>query len=87
MNPHALAPGFGMNPSANFSSVSGPPPGLGAPPGLYRAPPAQNIPESVFANPFGMLPQEYSNLPGHQQQRSAHMSRPQNGYTDFMLGR
>ena len=86
MNPHAMAPGFGINPSANFSAVSGPPPGLAAPPGLYRAPPPQAAMESMFANPFGMPPQEFASPPPAPQ-RGAPISRERNGYTDFMLGR
>lgn len=104
MNPHAMAPGYGMNQGQGFSSVSGPPPGLAAPPGLinrghYRAPPPPNVGvDNMFANPFGMPPQDFGGNPmnpprslingmppsmnGAQYPRD---NRP--GYTDYMLGR
>lgn len=102
MNPHAMAPGFGMNPGAGFSSVSGPPPGLGAPPGLmnpaqYRPPPPNTGMDGMFANPFGMPPQDVAsqmnstrNLPGGVPQSMNGAQYPRDnrpGYTDFMLGR
>ena len=65
MSPHAMAPGYGMNAGATFSGVSGPPPGLGSPPpglinsGAYRAPPPPNGMDGMFANPFGMPPQDF----------------------------
>ena len=65
MNPHAMAPGYGMNGGASFSSVSGPPPGLSSPPGLmnsngYRAPTQSHADNSMFANPFGMPPPDFA---------------------------
>lgn len=77
MNPHAMAPGYGgmqTTGGGNFSSVSGPPPGLGSPGGPpppmmggYRAPlPHQQQMDGgagMFANPFGMPgpgPQEFA---------------------------
>jgi hypothetical protein len=61
MSPQAMAPGYtGAVGGANFSSVSGPPPGLGVPPGLtngnangYRAQPVTNGMDGMFSNPFG----------------------------------
>ena len=61
MSPHALAPGFaGMNGAvapavgggAGFSTVSGPPPGLGGPQALNP----HAAPHSQYRNP-GMVPQ------------------------------
>ena len=63
MNPHAMAPGYGMAPGASFSSVSGPPPGLSSPQSMmggnggFRPPPPPNGGmDGMFANPFGMAP-------------------------------
>lgn len=65
MNPQAMASGYGnaLAGTTNFSSVSGPPPGLAAPPGTvsaapYRLPaplPPTSM-DGMFANPFGMAP-------------------------------
>lgn len=66
MSPHAMAPGYGMAPVASFSSVSGPPPGLSSPQSMmsgngYRPPPPPNGGmDGMFANPFGMAPQEFA---------------------------
>jgi len=72
MTPQAMAPGYAgmMAGDGGFSSVSGPPPGLAAPPGLISAnihrspppPPATGM-DSMFSNPFGMPPhaQEFAN--------------------------
>ena len=101
MNPHAMAPGYGVNPGANFSSVSGPPPGLGSPPGLinsgnYRPPPQNAGMDSMFSNPFGMPPQDFGNqvnsrnLSGGVPQAMNGASFPRDNrpeYTDYMLGR
>ena len=103
MNPHAMAPGYGMNP-ASFSAVSGPPPGLASPPGLmnngnYRPPPPppnNNGMDGMFSNPFGMPPQEYApqlsprNLNGGFPPPMNGASYPKdnrNAYSDYMLGR
>ncbi len=68
MNPHAMAPGYGMTlGTASFSAVSGPPPGLGnggpvpMAAQVYRAPPPQvvNGMDGMFANPFGMPSHEF----------------------------
>ena len=102
MNPHAMAPGYGMNPAASFSTVSGPPPGLGSPPGLmnsggYPAPPRNTGMDSMFSNPFGMPPQDFTTQGHPPRTLSGGMSPPMNGalyqrdgragYNDFMLGR
>ncbi|KAF2165462.1 hypothetical protein M409DRAFT_32380, partial [Zasmidium cellare ATCC 36951] len=59
MSPQAMAPGYsGSSNGGNFSSVSGPPPGLASPPGLMNG----NAPgltngngiDGMFANPFGV---------------------------------
>ena len=103
MTPQAMAPGYsGMIAGAgSFSSVSGPPPGLAAPPGLisisnYRSPPATGM-DGMFSNPFGMAPaQEFINqfsprtmsggVPGSL--GSATFGRDSRGsYSDYMLGR
>ena len=98
MNPHAMAPGYGMNPSS-FSAVSGPPPGLGSPPGLnnqsnFRPPPNSGM-DSMFANPFGMPQQEFTPQMGARS--GAGYPPTMNGaqftkenrpsYNDYMLGR
>lgn len=102
MNPHAMAPGYGMAPGGSFSSVSGPPPGLSSPQSMmggsgYRPSPPQNGgPDGMFANPFGMAPQEFAGqlnprglsggvppqLNGGNFPRE---SRP--AFNDYMLGR
>lgn len=65
MNPHVMAPGYGMAPGASFSAVSGPPPGLASPQGMmaasYRQPPPTNGMDGMFANPFGMPQHDFSN--------------------------
>lgn len=101
MTPHAMAPGYGgMMAGANFSSVSGPPPGLGTPPGLsngggYRSPPATGM-DSMFSNPFGMPSQEFANqlsprtLSGGvpAQLGSGTFGREsRGGYSDYSMGR
>lgn len=68
MNPHAMAPGFGAAMAGtNFSTVSGPPPGIDTPPvlaagGGYRmSPPSGASPmENMFSNPFSMPPQDFA---------------------------
>jgi hypothetical protein len=97
MSPQAMAPGYGsaIN-SGNFSAVSGPPPGLGSPPGLannYRT--IQTGMDGMFANPFGMgnpdfgsqlSPRNYSGgVP--QPLGSGTFGRESHGYTDYALGR
>ncbi|KAF2213935.1 hypothetical protein CERZMDRAFT_38261 [Cercospora zeae-maydis SCOH1-5] len=63
MSPQAMAPGYpGIPNPGNFSAVSGPPPGLGSPPGLgpagnYRA--GQMGMDGMFGNPFGMATHEF----------------------------
>jgi hypothetical protein len=99
MNPHAMAPGYGMNAASNFSAVSGPPPGLGTPSGMvnqanFRPPPNSGM-ESMFANPFGMPQQDYA--PQMSTRTSAGYPPTMNGasfqkenrpgYNDYMLGR
>lgn len=103
MNPHAMAPGFGVNSAAGFSSVSGPPPGLVAPPGLinsgqYRAPPQNTGMEGMFANPFGIAQQNFDGQLNPARAFPAGMPPPtmngahygrdsRPGYNDYMLGR
>nr|POF07035.1 cell wall integrity protein scw1 [Quercus suber] len=62
MTPQAMAPGgYGsLMPGANFSSVSGPPPGLAAPPGVvaFRSPPTGM--DGMFTNPFAMPIQDFA---------------------------
>ncbi|KAK3719998.1 cell cycle RNA binding protein whi3 [Vermiconidia calcicola] len=100
MNPHAMAPGYGANPAAAFSAVSGPPPGLASPPGMmnsggYRAPPNNGM-DGMFSNPFGMPPQDFSNQintrnihSGYPAQMNGGSYSKDNrpGYNDYMLGR
>jgi len=65
MNPQALAPGYGGNMAGgNFSSVSGPPPGLAMPPGFandngYRSLQPTGM-DGMFSNPFGMQSPEFA---------------------------
>ncbi|KAK5170351.1 cell cycle RNA binding protein whi3 [Saxophila tyrrhenica] len=68
MNPHAMAPGYGMNVGApSFSAVSGPPPGLGSGASMMSAPQFRPPPppqmgngmDGMFANPFGMPSHEF----------------------------
>lgn len=63
MSPQAMSPGYAgaMN---GYSSVSGPPPGLGQPPGLangtsYRAP-LTNGSDGMFSQAFAMHPPEFT---------------------------
>ena len=98
MNPHAMAPGYGMNPSS-FSAVSGPPPGLVSPPGLinqsnYRPPPNNGM-DGMFANPFGMPQQDFTPQMGSRSaagypptMNGAHFTKENRpSYNDYMLGR
>ncbi|KAK0877877.1 cell cycle RNA binding protein whi3 [Friedmanniomyces endolithicus] len=98
---HSMPPGLsGMVNGQNFSSVSGPPPGLGSPPGQmggvgYRAPFMAS--EGMFSNPFGlsMLPEFVDQLSPRAmsggippQMGSATFTRDgRNGYADYVLGR
>ncbi|KAK0768034.1 cell cycle RNA binding protein whi3 [Friedmanniomyces endolithicus] len=98
---HSMPPGLtGMVNGQNFSSVSGPPPGLGSPPGQmvgggYRAPLMAS--EGIFSNPFGlsMLPEFADQLSPRAmsggippQMGSATFTRDgRNGYADYVLGR
>ncbi|TKA72760.1 hypothetical protein B0A55_06839 [Friedmanniomyces simplex] len=98
---HSMPPGLGgMVKRQNFSSVSGPPPGLGSPPGLmagngYRSPPLAS--EGMFSNPFGMsmLPEFGDQLSPRPmsggvppQMGNATFTRDgRNGYVDYVLGR
>lgn len=97
MSPQAMAPGYGsiMN-GANFSSVSGPPPGLGTPPGLanginYRQP--QTGMDGMFTNPFGMQSPDFMNQlsprysGGVPQPLSGTFGRDTRGFTNYDMGR
>lgn len=80
MNPHAMAPGYGINPA--FSRISGPPPGLGSPPGLNNSTPYNShLPQNsmdgtgMFSDPFGMMPSpNYDNPFQGRDQRAIHHS-------------
>ncbi|KAK5123729.1 hypothetical protein LTR85_002365 [Meristemomyces frigidus] len=101
MTPQAMAPGYGgMVSGANFSSVSGPPPGLAMPPGLsngnsYRSPPPTGM-DSMFSNPFGMPSQDFANQLSPRAV-SGGVPAPlgdgtygrdsRGGFSDYMLGR
>lgn len=101
MTPQAMAPGYGgMVNGANFSTVSGPPPGLAMPPGLsngnnYRSPPLTGM-DSMFANPFGMPSHDFANQLGPRA-ISGGVPAPlgdgtygrdsRGGFSDYMLGR
>lgn len=99
MNPHAMAPGYGMNAGSTFSAVSGPPPGLGSPPGLinqgtYRPPPNSGM-DGMFANPFGMPQQEFTPQMGSRNgvgypptmNGSQYPKENRQGFNDYTLGR
>lgn len=99
MSPQAMAPGFsGMANGGNFSAVSGPPPGLGSPPGLcagnnYRAVPTGM--GGMFSNPFGgnsdfghqLGPRNYSGGVPYALGSGTFGREPRTGYNDFSLGR
>ena len=105
MSPQAMAPGYGggVVPGTNFSSVSGPPPGLASPPGLmnnggYRSQPAPTGMDGMFANPFGMTAQSFNDQLSQRapamsggippSMSSATYGRDNRaGYSDYMLGR
>lgn len=102
MNPHAMAPGYGMASGAGFSSVSGPPPGLSSPQSMmgavgYRPPPPPDSGmNGMFANPFGMPPQEFAGqldprgLSGGvppQLNGGTYPRENRAAYNDYMLGR
>ena len=102
MNPHAMAPGYGMAPGASFSAVSGPPPGLSSPQAMmssngYRPPPPPPATgmDGMFANPFGMPSQEFAGQLGPPRglsggvppQMSGGNFPRERGYSDYMLGR
>ena len=98
MSPQAMAPGFPGLPN-NFSAVSGPPPGLGSPPGLgpsgnYRA--GQMGMDGMFANPFGMTnpgflhqlgPRNYSGGVPQPLGAGTFGREAPDGYSDFHLSR
>ncbi|KXT12204.1 hypothetical protein AC579_3437 [Pseudocercospora musae] len=99
MSPQAMSPGYtGMANGANFSAVSGPPPGLGTPPGLnngagYRAP--HTGMDGMFSNPFSVPSQDFvsqvspRNYSGGVPQPlgAGTFGRDSRGYTDYALGR
>ncbi|EME84501.1 uncharacterized protein MYCFIDRAFT_182368 [Pseudocercospora fijiensis CIRAD86] len=99
MSPQAMSPGYtGMATGANFSAVSGPPPGLGTPPGLnngggYRAP--QTGMDGMFSNPFSVPSQDFvsqlspRNYSGGVPQPlgAGTFGRDSRGFTDYALGR
>lgn len=99
MNPHALAPGYGgVAPAgASFSAVSGPPPGLSSPQAMgYRPPPPAGGMDGLFANPFGMAPQEFAGqlnprgLSGGvppQLNGGTYPRENRPGYSDYSMGR
>nr|POF22190.1 cell wall integrity protein scw1 [Quercus suber] len=100
MSPQAMTPGgYGnLMPGANFSSVSGPPPGLGAPPGVVAFRPPPTGLDGVFATPFAMPVQDFAGQPSPRLTdglpRTLHSATMYPGrdtreasYTDYMLGR
>lgn len=105
MTPGAMSPGFGngMAAGSTYTSVSGPPPGLGAPPGLmssggYRSPPIANGVDSMFSNPFAMANHEYGGAINPQTMSGGVPAgfngatfgkdmRAATGFSDYMLGR
>jgi RNA recognition motif-containing protein len=102
MNPHVMAPGYGMTAGSNFSAVSGPPPGLGSPPGMmnsasYRPPPPPNAGmDGMFANPFGMPTHDFANqlnpraMPGNfvpPMNGAPYQKDGRPGFNDYTLGR
>lgn len=102
MVPQSMAQGYnGASGSGGaFGTMSGPPPGLSAPPGLlagnpYRNPSASGM-DGMFSNPFGVPSPDYmgngasqtmsGGVPGHM--GSATFSRDSRApYSEFMLGR
>ncbi|GAB7359784.1 hypothetical protein MBLNU230_g6954t1 [Neophaeotheca triangularis] len=101
MSPQAMAPGYTGNPAGNsFSSASGPPPGLSAPPGLasqngYRQQPHTGL-DGMFANAFNARPE--LSPQSNPRNLSGGVPAPMGGgiygrdahggnYSDYMLGR
>lgn len=103
MSPQAMAPGYGgIVTGANYSSVSGPPPGLGMLPlatNGYRPAPVTNGGNGMFSDPFGLQsspPQEFSNqlnprtLSGGvppQLGTATYSADNRSGFPDHMMGR
>lgn len=99
MSPQVLSPGYnGMSSGGSFSAVSGPPPGLGSPPGLasggsYRP---QTGMDSMFSNPFGTpgpdFVSQFSPRPNYSggvphPLGAGTYGREGRGYPDYALGR